>query len=456
MWRSFHESCLNMPLPPAFAAALDRLIPDLVKRFETPFHIYSAAGILDTFRHMNAGFDGNAFREYFAVKALPNPHILRLLAEEGSGFDCSSEVELQLASAVGARGDRLMFTGNNVSLREHELAMNLGALVTFDDVAMLRKVERLPEIVSFRMAPQAETTDAGFMSGVEGTKFGVPPDQLESAYYEAKCRGASAFGIHGMMCSNELNVDRLLRGAALVMKKAAELSKRLGITISHVNLGGGVGIPYQPEEKPIDFRYYAEKLIALRKELLPGHPVIQMECGRFVTGPHGALVCRVQNVSQKNRRIMGLDASMSSLMRPGFYGAYHHISVPGRSREPVVAQDVVGSLCENMDRFAIDRELPSAEEGDIVIIHDTGAHGHAMGFNYNGRLRPGELLIDLDGSVRQIRRPETFEDYVSTVPNFRKPARPGGKETKIAPDMDHSPLRSGGEPSARARAVGRH
>lgn len=405
-----------MPISDRFARALLPVLDELVAGYPTPFHIYDARGIVETHEAMVAAFEGEPFRQYFAVKALPNPAILSLLLSHGSGLDCSSPVELELAARVGATGDEVVFTSNNTELWEYHRALAAGALVTFDDRSMLDKVDRLPDTVAFRVSPHGLSTGSALMGDTAASKFGVPVDELAGAYRDARARGATRFGIHGMTCANELDTIRACQAAIDVIETGARLCAATGIELEYVNVGGGLGIPYHPHDEPVDFAAYAAAILRARRRCFPGSvPSILMECGRYVTGPHGVLVTRVINRCRKGRDIIGLDASMSALMRPGFYRAYHHLSLPFAEGRAEARFDVVGSLCENMDKFAVDRLLPDPREGDIAIIHDTGAHGHAMGFTYNGRLRPAELLLTPGGDVVEIRRAETFADYVATV-----------------------------------------
>ncbi|KUL37343.1 protein tabA [Streptomyces sp. NRRL F-4489] len=406
-----------MPISEGFARRLLPVLDELVAGYGTPFHIYDAHGITATHRAMTAAFGDEPFRQHFAVKALPTPAVLELLLAEGSGLDCASPVELELAGRLGARGDDVVFTSNNTAPAEYDLALKAGALITFDDRTIFDRADPLPETVAFRVSPHGLAAGSALMGDAAHTKFGVPAGELADAYRAARRRGATRFGIHGMICANELDGNRAARAAVDVIELGARVAAEAGITLDYVNIGGGLGIPYQPGETPLDFQAFANAVLAARRRSFPRGPAprILMECGRYVTGPHGVLVTRVVNRARKGREIAGVDASMSALMRPGFYGAYHHISLPFAAGRPEGTFDVVGSLCENMDKFAIDRTLPEPREGDILLVHDTGAHGHAMGFTYNGRLRPAELLLTADGGIEEIRRAETFADYLATA-----------------------------------------
>ena len=405
-----------MPISDEFAARLLPLLEDVADSYGTPFHVYDARGITRTHRAMARAFAGEPFRQYFAVKALPNPSVLALLLGAGSGLDCSSAAELELARRVGATADDIVFTSNNTSAAEYRLALGMGAVITFDDRSFLAKAGTLPDVVAFRVSPTGLAAGSRLMGDAAHSKFGVPLPELADAYREARRLGASRFGIHGMTCANELDTGRAIQAAVDIIKIGASVAGTLGVPLEYINVGGGLGIPYYPGERPVDFEAYAAAIIEARDRYHgPAAPRILMECGRYVTGPHGVLVTRVINRCRKGHEVVGLDASMPALMRPGFYGAYHHLSLPFAAGRPVSPFDVVGSLCENMDKFAVDRPLPDPRDGDLALIHDTGAHGHAMGFTYNGRLRPAELLLTEDGGLVEIRRPEDFGDYIATA-----------------------------------------
>jgi diaminopimelate decarboxylase len=406
-----------MPMSPVFAARLIPLVQRLAVDYGTPFHIYDEQGIIAKHLAIAKAFEGWPFRQYFAVKALPNPAILARLVNLGSGLDCSSPVELRLAEIVGAQGDAIVFTSNNTSDAEYASALGIGAHITLDDRRFLDRAKYLPDIVTFRVAPHGRAAGSSLMGDSGYSKFGVPPGELAAAYKDAHRRGVRRFGLHGMTCANELDVDRATRAALDLIDIAASIEKDVGISFEYLNFGGGLGIPYLPSESAFDFGRYVTSICEALTIAFPDRRMpVKMELGRIITGPHGVLIARVINRLSKARQIVGLDASMSALMRPAFYRtAYHHITLPFAENRQTIHVDVVGSLCENIDRFAIDRPLPDPLEGDLVVIHDTGAHGHAMGFTYNGRVRPGELLLTEHDEVREIRRPESFEDYVATV-----------------------------------------
>lgn len=406
-----------MPIHESFARRLAPIIPDVVARRGTPFHIYDLGGIVAAHRAVVAAFGDWPFQQYFAVKALPNPAVLRALAAAGSGLDCSSPAELRLAAACGVGGDAIVFTSNNTSAAELEQAMAAGALITFDDPRHLERAERLPAVVAFRVSPHGLAAQSSLMGAAGDSKFGVPRPRLVPAYAEARRRGVTRFGIHGMTCANELDVATAVRATQDLIATAVMVERELGIRFEYVNIGGGIGVPYRPGERPFDVAAYGRGVRDALTEAFPGRrPRILSEYGRCISAPHGVLVARVINRMRKERDIVGLDASMSALMRPGFYKtAYHHITLPFAGPRPEAVVDVVGSLCENIDRFAVARLMPEPAEGDVVYIHDTGAHGHAMGWTYNGRLRPAELGLTEDDQVVELRRAETFEDYVATV-----------------------------------------
>lgn len=413
-----------MPMSEGFRNRLFPVLKNIAAHYRTPFHIYDEAGIRETGERLKRVLSGiRGFREYFAVKALPNPRILEIMKTMGFGFDCSSITELLLSRKIGACGEELMFTSNNTSQEEFSAAAaDGGSILNLDDITLIDKVPKLPELICFRYNPGAERSGNEIIGNPVEAKYGVSHDQIIDAYRIVKEKGCKRFGLHTMLASNERNHTYMVDTAAMILKLAEKIGKTLNIRFEFVNIGGGLGIPYRPEDQPLDLEAMAAKITRLFDDFKARNgyaPSLYMESGRYMTGPHGALVTTAINRKNIYRTYIGVDSCMSSLMRPGMYGAYHHISVLGKEDQPKsLIADVVGSLCENNDKFAIQRELPEISDGNILIIHDTGAHGHAMGFNYNGKLRPKELLLRTDGSVELIRREETPEDYFSTL-NFK-------------------------------------
>ncbi|MGI6449591.1 MAG: diaminopimelate decarboxylase family protein [Desulfitobacteriia bacterium] len=399
-------------------------LEEIVQAYGTPFHIYDEKAMRENVRRLQRAFSWvPGFKEYFAVKATPNPYILQVLAEEGTGADCSSLPELILAEKVGLRGEEIVFTSNDTPGEEYRKARELGAIINLDDIThidYLAKEAGIPEMISFRYNPGPLRQGNSIIGNPQEAKYGVTREQLFECFPKVRSLGAQRFGLHTMVISNELDPDFFVETAIMMFELAVELKKRLNINIEIVNLGGGIGIPYHPEQEPVDLEYIgAQVQKAYNQIIVPSglDPVrIVMECGRVITGPYGYLVARVLHRKEIYKNYIGLDASMADLMRPGMYGAYHHLSVVGKDEWPLDHKyDVTGSLCENNDKFAVDRLLPKIEIGDLVVIHDTGAHGHAMGFNYNGKLRSKELLLKPNGKVVQIRRAETVADYFATL-----------------------------------------
>jgi len=400
-------------------------IEKIVETHPTPFHIYDEKAIRENARRLLKAFSWNkGFKEHFAVKATPNPFILKLLKEEEFGADCSSLPELLLAEMVGITGEDVMFSSNDTPAREYQKAKEMGAIINLDDISHIEYLERetwgLPELICFRYNPGPAREGNEIIGKPEEAKYGFTKEQLFEGYRICKERGVTRFGLHTMVISNELNPRFFIDTGIMLFDLVAEISESVGITFEFVNLGGGIGIPYRPDEEPVDVFYVSEGIkkayekIILDRGLPPLR--IRLECGRMITGPYGYLVSRVIHKKETYKSYIGLDACMAHLMRPAIYGAYHHITALGKENEnPEKVYDVTGSLCENNDKFAIDRNLPRIEIGDILAIHDAGAHGYSMGFNYNGKLRSAELLLQTDGSVRQIRRAETIEDYFATL-----------------------------------------
>ena len=412
-----------MPMSPSFTERLFPRISEIAEHFNTPFHIYDETGIRETGEALKTVFSSvNGFREFYAVKALPNPAILDIMKDMDFGFDCSSEPELVLSRNAGVSGDDIMFTSNNTTFREFEAAAaNGGSILNLDDITLIPKVPEFPETICFRYNPGARRTGNDIIGNPVEAKYGVSHDQIIDAYRRAMERGAKKFGLHTMLASNELNYGYMVQTARMLLEEVERISAALNIKFDFINIGGGLGIPYKPDQEPLNLSAMGDEIAGLFNEFQNKNgyaPRFFMESGRYMTGPHGALVVSAINRKDIYRTYIGVDACMSALMRPALYGAYHHINVIGKDDRPKnTVVDVVGSLCENNDKFAVQRELPEITDGDLLVIHDTGAHGHAMGFNYNGRLRPKELLLRADGSVELIRREETMEDHFVTL-NF--------------------------------------
>ncbi|MFN8374770.1 MAG: diaminopimelate decarboxylase [Anaerolineae bacterium] len=410
-----------MPMSSAFQARLKPILPEIGVHFGTPFHIYDETGIRENTRELFTTFAGiEGFREYFAVKALPNPHILAILKEEGCGFDCSSVPELILSRQAGGHGEDIMFTSNNTTREEFAVALDDGAcILNLDDITLIPKLPAVPEIICFRYNPGARRSGNAIIGKPEEAKFGMGAERILEAYRRSQDLGVKRFGLHTMLVSNERDYHYMVETTSMLLNMVEWVTNELGITFEFINIGGGLGIPYRPDDAPLDIDALGHEVWALLAQFKQKHgyvPKLFMESGRYMTGAHGVLVTRAINHKDSYRRYVGVDASMSALMRSGMYGAYHHISVFGKEHAPATeVYDIVGALCENNDKFAVQRALPMIADGDLLIIHDTGAHGQAMGFNYNGRLRPKELLLRADGSVELIRRAETVEDYFATL-----------------------------------------
>lgn len=400
-------------------------IAEITERYGTPFHLYDEAGMRAMARRLQAAFAwAPAFREHYAVKALPNPYILEVLHDEGLGADCSSLAELLLAEAVGMRGEEICFTSNDTPGEEFVKARELGAIINLDDITHLDFLERtagLPELLSFRYNPGSLREGGNAIIGKpEEAKYGMTHDQIFEAVERSLAKGVKRFGLHTMIVSNELEEDYLIGTATMMFELAVELQDKLGVAVEFINLGGGIGLAYRPEEPDVDIELVGEGIRAeYQRVLVPaglGNVRLSMESGRAMTGPFGVLVARAIHTKDTYRHYIGLDACMANLMRPALYGSYHHITVLGKQGQAADhVYDVVGSLCENNDKFAIGRSLPEIVPGDLLVLHDTGAHGSAMGFNYNGKLRCQELLLHEDGSVQVIRRGETLADLFATL-----------------------------------------
>ncbi len=399
-------------------------LEEIALKYPTPFIIYDENAIRDNARSFYKAFSWvEGFKNHFAVKACPNPTIMNILREEGMGVDCSSLPELLLSEKVGFKGEEIVFTSNDTPGEEFAEAARLGAVINLDDIGHIETLENsagIPELVSFRYNPGDARTGNVIIGEPSEAKYGVTGDQITEAYRIVKKKGAKRFGLHTMVASNELEDAYFVETARMLFELAVKLNRECGIKVELINMGGGIGIPYRPADKAVDLDYISGEIKELYNQVIVNKGIgplkIVFECGRLVTGPYGYLVSRVRHVARKYKDYVGLDACMANLMRPGLYGAYHHITVPGK--EGLAAEnhyDVTGSLCENNDKFAIDRPLPTVEKGDLMVIHDAGAHGYAMGFNYNGKLRSAELLLREDRSVQLIRRAETIDDYFATM-----------------------------------------
>lgn len=401
-------------------------LDDLISQFPTPIYLYDEKAIRENMQKFTKAFSiFPVFREHFAVKACPNPYILKILAQEGCGADCSSLSELILSKKSGILGNKVIFTSNETPAEEYKYAYENGNIINLDDlthIEFLKKaIGKLPETICFRYNPGNDKQGCNSIIGKpEEAKYGLTREQIIQAYKICKDEGVKHFGLHTMVASNELNPDFFIDTAKLLFELCAEIKEKTGVRIEFVDLGGGLGIPYRPEQKAVDYDYVAD---GIKKEydriLIPAHldPMeIYWECGRPITGPYGWLITTAIHEKHIYREYIAVDSCMADLMRPGMYGAYHEITVSGKENEPKTqVYDVVGSLCENCDKFAVQRPLPKIEMGDHLIIHDAGAHGRAMGFNYNGKLRCGEILMRQDGSFKQIRRRETIDDLFATL-----------------------------------------
>lgn len=403
-------------------------IERITEQFPTPFHIYDEKGIRQNARNLLKLFAWNkGFKEYFAVKATPNPFILKILKEEGFGADCSSLPELLLSEKTGIVGSEIMFSSNDTPASEFKKAMELRATINLDDISHIPFLEQhcgIPDLISVRYNPGKIRQGSFVMGNPEEAKYGFTRQQVFEGLSLLRKKGSKRFGLHTFIASNELNPQYFADTARMMFKLAMEVKSVLGIRVEFINISGGIGIPYKPEEKPVDLKYVSDEIKAAYDEMIKANGLdplgLFMECGRMITGPYGYLVSRVLHIKNIYKKYIGLDASMANLMRPAIYKAYHHITVMGKENSPCNhVYDVTGSLCESIDEFAVDRNLPQIEVGDLVVIHDTGAHGHAMGFNYNGKLRSAELLLRENGEVVEIRRAETADDYFATL-DFEK------------------------------------
>lgn len=399
-------------------------LKEIVKKYPTPFHLYDEKGIRENARRLREAFSWNrGFKEYFAVKATPNPSILKILKEEGCGADCSSYTELMMADRVGFKGDEIMFSSNVTPKDDYIFARELNSTINLDDfthINFLEKTAGIPETISCRFNPGgAFVINNAIMDTPEEAKYGFTREQMTEGFKILMNKGVKHFGIHAFLASNTIANEYYPVLARILFKTAVELKKETGAHIAFINLSGGVGIPYRPEQQPADIFSVGQGVKKVFEEILipagMGDVAIYTELGRFMLGPYGCLVSTALHEKHIYKEYIGLDACAANLMRPAMYGAYHHITVLGKENGACDhIYDVVGSLCENNDKFAIDRHLPEIAIGDFICIHDTGAHGYAMGYNYNGKLRSAELLLKEDGSVKMIRRAETLQDYFAT------------------------------------------
>jgi len=401
------------------------MIEEITKTYPTPFHIYDEKGIRENAKAVKEAFAWNkGFKEYFAVKATPNPYLIGILREYGCGFDCSSMTELMLSKAMGAPGEDIMFSSNDTPANEYAYAAKIGAIINLDDITHIDFLEdtigKLPETISCRYNPGGLfKMSNGIMDNPGDAKYGFTTEQMYEGFRILKEKGVKNFGIHAFLASNTVTNEYYPMLAKILFEEAVKLEKETGADIKFINLSGGVGIPYRPDQTPNDIRAIGEGVRKVFEEVMVpagmGDVAIYTEMGRFMMGPYGALVTTAIHEKHTHKEYIGVDACAVNLMRPAMYGAYHHITVLGKEDAPCDHKyDVTGSLCENNDKFAIDRMLPEIEMGDYLVIHDTGAHGYAMGYNYNGKLKSAELLLKEDGSVQLIRRAETPKDYFAT------------------------------------------
>ena len=400
-------------------------VQEMVKKYPTPFHLYDEKGIRENARRIKQAFAWNpGFHEYFAVKACPNPRLLQILKEEGFGCDCSSYTELLMSEAVGQVGEDIMFSSNVTPAEDFALAAKLGAIINFDDITHIdffEKIAPFPETMSCRYNPGGDfKIENEIMDTPQDAKYGMTRPQLTEAYRKLMSKGVKHFGLHAFLASNTVANEYYPVLARLLFQTAVELHEETGAHIAFINLSGGVGIPYRPEQNANDIMAIGEGVRKAYEEVLVpagmGDVAIYTEMGRFVMGPYGCLVAKCLHHKHTHKEYVGLDACAANLMRPAMYGAYHHITVLGKEDAPCDHKyDVTGGLCENNDKFAIDRMLPEIDDGDYLVLHDTGAHGFAMGYNYNGKLRSAEVLLREDGTTELIRRAETPEDYFATL-----------------------------------------
>jgi diaminopimelate decarboxylase len=398
----------------------DTIVSKICQDYSTPVYVYDEAGIRAAAQTINTAFKWNkGFRNYFAVKALPNPKILEILLSENMGLDCSTLTELLLAEKVGASGHQVMFSSNDTPAKDFQKARQLDVIINLDDISHLDFLEKeasLPDLLCFRYNPGNLVQGNDIIGEPEEAKFGMTKPQILEAIKLAQHKGVQRFGLHTMVISNNLNIHVALEIVEVLFALAREIYEQCGVELEFINLGGGIGIPYIPEDDSFDINGFSEGVKRHLKAQLNYEPAIYMECGRYIAGPSGYLISQVLHIKQTYKTFIGLDASMHNLMRPALYGSYHYIRILGKdSVVDTLTYDVTGSLCENNDKFAINRKLPVIAIGDTVVIHDVGAHGHSMGFNYNGQLRSAEVLLRPDNSWELIRRAETPDDHFITL-----------------------------------------
>ena len=403
-------------------------VDEMIKKYPTPFHLYDEKGIRENARKLYQAFSWNkGFKEFFAVKATPNPTILRILKEEGCGTDCSSLTELMMSDKLGFPGDEIMFSSNDTPAEEFVLAKKLGATINLDDfthIDFLEKTAGIPEKICCRYNPGGTfSISTTIMDNPGDAKYGMTKDQIIEAYRILKGKGVKRFGMHAFLASNTVTNDYYPVLARTLFEVAVEIKEKTGVKLDFINLSGGVGVPYTPDKEPNDILAIGEGVRKVYEEILVpagmGDVALYTELGRFMLAPYGHLITTAIHEKHTHKEYIGVDACAVNLMRPAMYGAYHHITVLGKENEPCDHKyDVTGSLCENNDKFAIDRMLPKIDMGDVLVIHDTGAHGFAMGYNYNGKLKSAEVLLCEDGSTKLIRRAETPDDYFATLDGF--------------------------------------
>ena len=404
-------------------------LDEITAKFPTPYHLYDEKGIRDNAKAVKEAFAWNkGYREYFAVKACPNPTLIQIMKEYGCGCDCSSMTELMLSKAMGCKGADIMFSSNATPAEEYQYAAKLGAIINLDDITHIDFLEKaigyIPETISCRYNPGGLFKISNdIMDNPGDAKYGMTTEQLFEAFKILKAKGAKKFGIHAFLASNTVTNEYYPMLAKGLFEVAVKLEKETGADIEFINLSGGVGIPYKPDQEPNDIRVIGEGVRKVYEEVLVpagmGDVALYTEMGRFMTGPYGCLVTKAIHEKHTYKEYIGCDACAVNLMRPAMYGAYHHITVMGKEDQPCDHKyDITGSLCENNDKFAIDRMLPKIDMGDYLVIHDTGAHGYAMGYNYNGKLKSAEILLKEDGSFEMIRRAETPRDYFATLDCF--------------------------------------